>query len=292
MRVLWRMIVKEFLQLRQDKKLIPMLFVGPLFQLLALGYAANLDVSDIPMLVVDQDRSRASRDLLERFVGSGYFRVVGTEDTVDRVEPWLVDNRAQLALVVAAGYGDAVAAGRVPRLQMIADGTDSNSAVVGLGYASRIVAELGASLLETRMLQAPRPGTGRGRHRSRAPRLLQPRPAEPLVLRARGGGHGPHARDHDPALHGGGAREGDRHPRADHRDASPVVAAHRGQARALRGDRDPGHAAGHRGGAPALRGTPAGLTAAADVPHPALPARAPWASASSCRPWCAPSSRP
>ena len=131
MRVLLRMIVKEFLQLRQDKKAIPVLFVGPLFQLLALGYAANLDVTDIPMLVVDQDHSRASRELLDRFLGSGYFKVVGTEDTVDRVEPWLVDNRAQLALVVAAGYGDAVAGGRAPRLQMIADGTDSNSAVVG-----------------------------------------------------------------------------------------------------------------------------------------------------------------
>ena len=162
MRVLVRMIVKEFLQLRQDKKLIPILFVGPLFQLLALGYAANLDVADIPMIVVDQDHSRASRDLLERFVGSGYFRVVGAEDTVDRVEPWLVDNRAQLALVVAAGYGDAVAGGRVPRLQMIADGTDSNSAVVGLGYASRIVAELGASLQEARLLRSPRrPSAGR-----------------------------------------------------------------------------------------------------------------------------------
>ena len=155
MRVLLRMFVKEFLQLRQDRKVIPVLFVGPLFQLLALGYAANLDVTDIPMLVVDQDHSRASRELRERFVGSGYFRVVGTEDTVDRVEPWLVDNRAQLALVVAAGYGEAVAAGRVPRLQMIADGTDSNSAVVGLGYASRIITQMGASLLEARLARAP-----------------------------------------------------------------------------------------------------------------------------------------
>ena len=163
MRVLLRMIVKEFLQLRQDRKLIPVLFVGPLFQLLALGYAANLDVTDIPMLVVDQDRSHASRELLERFVGSGYFRVVGTEDTVERVEPWLVDNRAQLALVVAAGYGDAVAGGRVPRLQMIADGTDSNSAVVGLGYASRIIAELGASLQEARLLREPRARVASGR---------------------------------------------------------------------------------------------------------------------------------
>ena len=157
MRILLRMIVKEFLQLRQDKKLIPMLFVGPLFQLLALGYAANLDVTDIPMIVVDQDHSRASRDLLERFVGSGYFRVVGAAETVDGVEPWLVDNRAQLALVVAAGYGDAVAGGGLPRLQMIADGTDSNSAVVGLGYASRIVAELGASLQEARLLRGGHP---------------------------------------------------------------------------------------------------------------------------------------
>ncbi len=54
MYVLWRMIVKEFLQLRQDKKLIPTLFVGPLFQLMALGYAANLDVTAIPTVLVDQ----------------------------------------------------------------------------------------------------------------------------------------------------------------------------------------------------------------------------------------------
>ena len=171
MRVLWRMIVKEFLQLRQDKKLIPTLFVGPLFQLLALGYAANLDVTDIPTLVVDQDRTRESRALVERFTGSGYFRVVGAEDTVDRVEPWLVDNRAQVALVIAAGYGDDMAASRPPRLQVLADGTDSNSAVVGLGYASRIVGELGALAAG----EAPAAGTrgapaSRREHRSGAPR--------------------------------------------------------------------------------------------------------------------------
>jgi ABC-2 type transport system permease protein len=146
MHALLRMIVKEFLQLRQDRKMIPVLFVGPVFQVLALGYAANLDVTEIPTLVVDQDRSRASRDLLERFNGSRYFRVVGAEETAGAVEPWLVENRAQLALVIPAGYGDDVAAGRTPRLQMLADGTDSNSAVVGLGYASRLVSELGASL--------------------------------------------------------------------------------------------------------------------------------------------------
>jgi ABC-2 type transport system permease protein len=153
---LWRMIVKEFLQLRHDRKMIPVLFVGPVVQVLALGYAANLDVTEIPTLVVDQDKSRASRELRERFAGSRYFRVVGAEETVERVEPWLVENRAQLALVISAGYGDDVAAGRTPRLQMLADGTDSNSAVVGLGYASRLVSELGASLRAQSLRRDPR----------------------------------------------------------------------------------------------------------------------------------------
>ena len=87
MRVLLRMIVKEFLQLRQDKKAIPVLFVGPLFQLLALGYAANLDVNDIPMVLVDQDRTPASRGLVERFIGSGYFDLRGTEETAAASSP-------------------------------------------------------------------------------------------------------------------------------------------------------------------------------------------------------------
>ncbi|HEY5907404.1 MAG TPA: ABC transporter permease, partial [Vicinamibacteria bacterium] len=155
MRALWHMVVKEFLQLRQDKKVLPSLFVAPLVQLLALGYAANLDVTDIPTLLVDQDRSRESRALVLRFTGSGYFRVVGAEDTVERVEPWLEENRAQIALVIARGYGADVAAGRAPRIQVLADGTDSNSAVVGLGYASRIVGELGASLRDARLQREP-----------------------------------------------------------------------------------------------------------------------------------------
>jgi ABC-2 type transport system permease protein len=148
------MIVKEFLQLRQDKKLIPTLFVGPLFQLLALGYAANLDVSAIPTVLVDQDRTSASRRLVERFTGSGYFEIKGGEDTALAVTPWLVAGRAQVALVIPVGFGQDAEAGRTPRVQVLADGTDSNSAVVGLGYASRIVAEAGGALLQDRLERA------------------------------------------------------------------------------------------------------------------------------------------
>lgn len=144
-------IVKELHQLRQDKKMIPAMILGPLVQLLALGYAANLDVSHVPMVLVDQDRTAASRDLVERFTGSGTFDLVGAEDTVDAVEPWLVEGRAQVALVIAAGYGADLAAGRSPGVQAIADGTDANSSGLGLGYAARIVSEAGANLAASRL---------------------------------------------------------------------------------------------------------------------------------------------
>src|ERR1700680_511219 len=155
---LLRVIVKELFQLRHDRKMIPVLVVGPLIQMLALGYAANTDVNRIPTLLVDQDRTPASRALADRFTGSGYFTLVGAVATPDQVEPWLVDGRAQVALVIPGGYGEDVAAGPAghpPRVQVLADGTDANSAVVGLGYASRILGDVGAEL-------ASRPGTAGG----------------------------------------------------------------------------------------------------------------------------------
>ncbi len=157
MHTLLRVIVKEFLQLRRDRKMIPVMVVGPLVQILTFGYAANLDVNDIPLLLVDQDRSPESRDLADRFTASGHFDLVGAEDTAEGVEPWLVDGRAQIALVIGAGYGEALLGGRPPRVQLIADGADSNSAVVGLGYASRIVSGVGAELVHARL---SRPATG------------------------------------------------------------------------------------------------------------------------------------
>jgi ABC-2 type transport system permease protein len=149
------MIVKEFRQLRQDRKMIPAMVVGPVIQLLILGFAANLDVSHVPFVLVDQDRTPASRELVERFTGSGTFDLVGAEETVAAVDPWLVENRAQIALVIASGYGADIAAGRPPRVQAIADGTDSNSSGLGLGYAAQIVNGVGA-----RLAMARRPALG------------------------------------------------------------------------------------------------------------------------------------
>ncbi len=142
-----RIVVKEFRQLRRDKRMIPAMIVGPLIQLFALGFAANNDVTEIPTILVDRDRTPESRRLVDRFTESGYFTLVEVADGIGAVDPALVTGRAQVALVIDAGYGADVAAGRPARVQAIADGSDSTSAVVGLGYASRIVASAGAELV-------------------------------------------------------------------------------------------------------------------------------------------------
>ena len=161
MYVLWRILVKEVLQLRHDRRMIPVMIVGPLMQLFALGFAANTDVQHLPMVLVDLDRTAASRKLVDDFLGSGYFDLVGVEPTQDRIEPWLIAGRAEVALVIGRGYGADIAGERTAHVQIIADGTNSNSAVVGLGYAGRIVAAEGAELVEKRLERLPeteRPG--------------------------------------------------------------------------------------------------------------------------------------
>jgi ABC-2 type transport system permease protein len=166
MYVLWRVIVKEFLQLRQDRKMIPIIFVAPVIQIVLFGFAVNTDVTNVPTVLVDQDKSAASRDLVSRFVNSGYFEVVGAEEQTGTVEPWLVRGDAQLALVIGQGYGSSLAAGRTPRVQVIVDGSDSSATTVALGYASGIISGKAAEAMITRLegLAAtrggPPPGAG------------------------------------------------------------------------------------------------------------------------------------
>jgi ABC-2 type transport system permease protein len=143
MKVLFRVIVKEFQQLRRDRRMIPAMIIGPIVQLLTLGYAANNDVTDIPMVLLDDDHGAASRALVDRLLASGYFRLVGSVAGESEIEPELVRGRAQIALVIPPGFGRDVAAGRAPRVQLIVDGSDSTSAVVGLSYASRIIGAAG-----------------------------------------------------------------------------------------------------------------------------------------------------
>ena len=130
---------KEFLELRQEPRLFSIVIMAPLIQLTMLGYAATTDVRNVPVVVVDQDRSSASRDLIARFDVSENFTIIDTVSSVDQIDAYLDSGRAWMALVIDAHYGERIRTGRSAVVQVVADGTDANSTNVALGYAGALI---------------------------------------------------------------------------------------------------------------------------------------------------------
>ena len=140
MKRLLHVMRKELLELRQDPSLFGLVIMAPIIQLTLLGYAATTDVRDVPMVVVDQDRTAASRDLVSRFEASENFLVVDSLASLDAVDDYLDSGDAWMALAIPADYSERIARGRPSIVQVVADGTDANSTNVALGYAGSLVA--------------------------------------------------------------------------------------------------------------------------------------------------------
>jgi ABC-2 type transport system permease protein len=138
MRAFLSIVRKEFLQLRRDPRLFPVLFISPVLQLLLLGYAANLDVRDIPAVVCDQDRSAASRVFLDQFVNSGYFLLRARLERTEDIDPYLDNGRAAMAFIIPRGFENKLAGGKPASVMVIADGAESQSATIGVNYANMI----------------------------------------------------------------------------------------------------------------------------------------------------------
>lgn len=152
------LIWKEFLELRRDPRLVAVVVVAPILQLIMLGYAATTDVRNVPVVIADADRSPASRRLIDQFESSRYFAITRVVTTVDQVEPDLDRGDAWMALAIPAGYGERLGAGRPQTVQVVADGSDSNSATVALGYATSLVAGYARQLLAARAPAAAQAG--------------------------------------------------------------------------------------------------------------------------------------
>jgi ABC-2 type transport system permease protein len=134
--------VKELLQLRRDPRTALTLFGMPIALLLLYGYALSFDVQHIRLVVVDQDGTRAARELEQSFLESGYFDLVSHGHDPRRLDRMFDDGTAQAALVIPARFGADLASGRVTALQLVLDGSDSQTATTILGYARQIVGSI------------------------------------------------------------------------------------------------------------------------------------------------------
>ncbi|MBI5837004.1 MAG: ABC transporter permease [Candidatus Eisenbacteria bacterium] len=147
------MVRKEFRQLFRDPRLARMVLVSPMIQLIIFGYAVSTDIRHTRTFVVDHDHTRASRELVRSFTAAGYFKIVGrSERSADLVNA-MDHGSATVGIEIPPGFARALTAGgEGATVQVILDGTNSNTATVAQGYAERIVTAYGARVAGSRFV--------------------------------------------------------------------------------------------------------------------------------------------
>ena len=143
------MEIKEFIQVLRDRRMKAIIFVVPVLQTLVFGFAVTTDVNNIPTAVVDLDNSFESRELAGRFASSGYFKILASPTTPGAVQELL--DRATVAVVLQINHGfSADLKRRIPAsIQVLADGTDSNTTTVAVGYANSIIKKFSLDMADS-----------------------------------------------------------------------------------------------------------------------------------------------
>jgi ABC-2 type transport system permease protein len=149
---------KEFLHILRDPRSLLMALALPMLMIILFGYALSLDVDRIPTVVYDADRTPESRDLTEEFRGSRFFEVVAWADGYEAIEQAINRDRCIMGLVLQPGFSRDLLAGKQAQVQLILDGSDSNTASIARGYAGAVVLAYNRRLLSGARIG--RPGAG------------------------------------------------------------------------------------------------------------------------------------
>ena len=145
------LFVKELIQVLRDKRLRIILIFPPIFQLIIFGYAANLDVKYIRTAVRDLDQSVDSRDLISRFGSSKYFDIVSFTQTPKDIEDLIKKGDITLSIEIPSDFSRKLKKGDIATVQIILDGTESNTAMIALGYVGRILSEYSTTVMVKRL---------------------------------------------------------------------------------------------------------------------------------------------
>lgn len=131
---------KEFIHILRDPRSLGMAIAMPVFLLLLYGYALTLDVDNVPMVVWDQSETPASREFISRFAGSRYFSVRGYVRNYREMVHAIDSGKVLTALTVPREFAQCLDSGRPASVQLILDGSDSNTATLAVSYAEAVVA--------------------------------------------------------------------------------------------------------------------------------------------------------
>jgi ABC-2 type transport system permease protein len=131
-------VKKEFIHIRRDPLSLAMAFLMPAILILIYGYAVTFDVDKITTVVHDMDKSSISRELVDQISRSGYFTVVSYLDRHEEIDAFLDRGDAKVAVAIPVDFSKRVRSGRDARIEVIIDGSNSNTATIAQGYINAI----------------------------------------------------------------------------------------------------------------------------------------------------------
>ncbi|MBZ0112490.1 MAG: ABC transporter permease [Thermoanaerobaculia bacterium] len=149
------MLVKEFIQILRDPRMKAVIILMPIVQALVFGYAVTTDVRDVRTAIYDLDNSVESREITAQFLASGYFHDVARVASDAEAQRLVDEGEARVVLRFNRGFGSAIRTGRTGQLQLILDGTDSNTAGIVLNYAGAIAERYNNEVLAIRLARLP-----------------------------------------------------------------------------------------------------------------------------------------
>jgi len=136
MRRLRALMKKEFTHMRHDPRIVFSIIIMPVIQLLLLGYIGSSEITNIPMVVLDQDNSPASRSLLDAYRSTGTFVVNYVAYSEDQVNQMIGSGQAKIGVIIPPDYSQQIAAGRTAQVAVLIDGSDPTVANTALASAT------------------------------------------------------------------------------------------------------------------------------------------------------------
>ena len=137
-RRLKQMLIKEFIQVFRDKRTRFVLFIPPLIQMLIFGYAATYEIRHVPVAVLDFDNSQESRQLISEVAATPYFDLQQRLSHPEQIRDLIDRGEVTMALRIDAGFAQKLRKGATAQVQVIVDATNSNTALIALGYLNQI----------------------------------------------------------------------------------------------------------------------------------------------------------
>lgn len=148
-------LIKELIQAVRDPRLRFLIILPPMIQLVAFGYAANLDLKNIPIALYDEDNSSTSRELAFAFSSSGYFKFIAGVDNPKDMTDLIDRDKVKAILHFGPDLSARVGSGRTALIQVIVAGTNSNTASLVQSYSQQIVERFNRSRLKVTMDRNP-----------------------------------------------------------------------------------------------------------------------------------------